>query len=224
MTFKCCGILWLVLLLILVGSIHSLSEQSYRYVAIYKPPLTLCTLNDDGLRAARKNRAPRSTLADFGLPACLHICGRLDRDSEGLLLLTDDGQFTHQVLSESCHKTYWALVQGEPTEAALQEMRRGGQEIRGATTRPPLQVCRLDASVVSSLLPPACMGMDRPGTWLQIVLNEGRNRQVRRMTAAAGHITIRLVRVAIGALTILENTLEPSEWKAIEPSQVVKQQ
>lgn len=215
-------ILWFLLLL--VTAIHSLSEQTY--IAFYKPPLTLCTLNNDGPRAARKNREARSTLWDFALPDGLHICGRLDRDSEGLLLLTDDGHFTHEVLSEACCKTYWALVQGTPTEAALQEMRRGGLEIRGAITRPPLQVCRLDVEkVISASLPPACMGMNRPDTtWLEIVLNEGKNRQVRRVTAAAGHVTIRLVRVAIGALNLFDNRLEPGEWKLIEPHQVVSKE
>lgn len=202
-------------------SVHCLSENVYQYVAIYKPPLTLCTLNDDGPRGARKNRKPRSTLANFGLPEALHICGRLDRDSEGLLLLTNNGQFTHQVLSDDCHKTYWVLVQGEPTEMSLDDMRRGGLKIRGTITMPPIQVSRLDTSEVLDILPLPCLGMDRPGSWLQIVLNEGRNRQVRRVTAAAGHPTIRLVRVAIGTLNLHGTHLSPGEWKSILPSQVM---
>jgi 23S rRNA pseudouridine2457 synthase len=211
---------WLLLwFLLLIGTAHSLSEHCY--IALYKPALTLCSLNDDGPRAARKHREKRSTLKDLSLPDGLHICGRLDRDSEGLLLLTDNGQFTHQVLSEACHKKYWALVQGEPDEAALDEMRRGGLEIRGAITRPPLHVGQLEMTE-SSLLPPACVGMNRQGTWLEFVLNEGRNRQVRRVTAAAGHETVRLVRVAIASLSLLDDPLQPGEWKAIQPNQVVK--
>lgn len=212
------------ILLLVTGSAYCLSENIHQYIAIYKPPLTLCTLNDDGSRAARKNRAPRSTLAEFGLPKDLHICGRLDRDSEGLLLLTDNGQFTHQVLSQDCHKTYWARVQGSVSETSLEEMQRGGLEIRGAITRPPLRVSVLDSDVVSGMLPPACLGMDRPGTWLEIVLNEGRNRQVRRITAAAGHATIRLVRGAIGGLNLGDLHLTSGEWKVIYSSQVLKEE
>ena len=213
----CCCFFWCSNL----RSVHCLSENIYQYVAIYKPPLTLCTLNDDGLRGARKNRKPRLTLRNLALPEHLHICGRLDRDSEGLLLLTDNGQFTHQVLSEDCHKTYWALVQGQPTEKSLDDMRRGGLQIRGAITKPPIQVSRLDTNEVSCILPPPYLGMDRPGSWLEIVLNEGRNRQVRRVTAAAGHPTIRLVRVAIGALNLHDTRLSPGEWKTILPYQVI---
>jgi 23S rRNA pseudouridine2457 synthase len=216
--FLCC-----IFLCRAIDITHCLSDTSHRYsyIAIYKPPLTLCTLNDDGPRSARKNRGKRSTLADLGLEEGLHVCGRLDRDSEGLLLLTDNGLFTHKVLSEACHKTYWTLVQGTPTERSLEEMRRGGLEIRAAITRPPIEVSRLDSSEVTEMLPPACLGMDRPGTWLKIVLNEGRNRQVRRVTAAAGHSTIRLVRVAIGALNLFDTHLLPGEWIDLDSKQVL---
>jgi len=170
----------------------------------------------------------------------LHLVGRLDRDSEGLLLLTNDGQFTSQVLmSLDCHKTYWVLVQGQPNESALQQMRAGGLSIRGAMTRPPISVERLTNDMVmmdpsgvrssddSSLndrpsisstttslpeqfLPPPVPGLMGVGAsssgccWLQIVLNEGRNRQIRRITQHAGHATIRLVRVGIGSFHLLQ--------------------
>lgn len=112
-------------------------------------------------------------------------------------------------------------MRGEPDDEALQSMRCGGLDIRGSITRPPLKVSRLDKSKVNSVLSPPCMGMDRPGTWLEIVLNEGKNRQVRRMTAATGHPTIRLVRVAIGFLSLLEITLEPGQWNMIQPKYVL---
>jgi 23S rRNA pseudouridine2457 synthase len=203
--------------------------SSYRYIVCYKPALTLCSLNLDFDRALRKGRDPRSTLADLSLPddnegEGLHIVGRLDRDSEGLLLLTDDGQFTARVLSsdEHCHKRYWALVQGSPSEEALEAMRAGGLEIRGAITRPPIWLRILSQTEVEDrALPKPALGMDRVGTWLEIVLNEGRNRQVRKITAAAGHKTIRLCRVGIGSFEWESRDLQPGEWKDIRRDQVL---
>ena len=189
----------------------------YRYIACYKPALTLCSLNPDDDRSLRKGRDARLTLADLSLPPDLHITGRLDRDSEGLLLLTDDGKFTARVLSQDCHKRYWALVSGKPTELALDAMRSGGLDIRGSTTRPPISIKILIGNE-TNVLPQPVLGMDRPGTWLEVVLNEGRNRQVRKITAAAGHKTIRLVRVAIGSLKV--EGLKPGEWKYIDKEQV----
>jgi 23S rRNA pseudouridine2457 synthase len=202
----------------------------YRYIACYKPALTLCSLNSDSDRALRKNRDTRSTLADLSLPdndnegeGPLHIVGRLDRDSEGLLLLTDDGQFTARVLSsEHCHKRYWALVQGRPSEEALEAMRAGGLEIRGAITRPPIGLRILSPTEVEDRsLPKPALGMDRAGTWLEIILNEGRNRQIRKITAAAGHKTIRLCRVGIGSFEWESRDLQPGEWKYIRRDQVL---
>lgn len=162
--------------------------MTYRYIACYKPALTLCSLNVDILRSEKKGRPPRNTLADMNLPGGLHIMGRLDRNSEGLLLLTDDGKFTAGVLSENCHKTYWALVRGSPSESALESMRAGGLEIRGAKTRPPISVRVLPKDETEKMaLPPPVLGMDRQGTWMEIVLNEGRNRQVRRITGSYDH-------------------------------------
>jgi 23S rRNA pseudouridine2457 synthase len=203
------------------GLASSLTSSQYRYVVLYKPALTLTSLADDGPRAERKHRERRPTLVDVkDLPASnMHICGRLDRDSEGLLLLTDDGQFTNTVLSSSsCPKRYWALVRGEPDEAALETMRQGGLMIRGYATRPPVHVGRVQ--LTPNLLPPAVAGMDRSGSWLEVILLEGRNRQVRRMTADAGHPTIRLVRVAIGSLSLFDLNLQPGEWRFIEETDV----
>jgi 23S rRNA pseudouridine2457 synthase len=251
----------LQILWILVEASHALSLPSttlpqtehelflFRYVALYKPALTLTSWNDDGPRALRKNRNRRPTLLDCdNLPADLHICGRLDRDSEGLLLLTDDGQFTDAVLSGatggSCEKTYWALVQGHPTEAAVLKMRQGGLAIRGTTTRPPVSVRLFALSTAQKLLlPNAALGMDRHShggcSWLEIILTEGRHRQVRRIAADAGHPVLRLVRVAIGSLslqlqhepddttttaattTTTRISLQPGEWCVINKVDVL---
>jgi 23S rRNA pseudouridine2457 synthase len=192
------------------------------YVALYKPVMTLCSLNDDEARAQRKNREQRQTLADLALPTDLHTVGRLDRDSEGLLLLTNDGMFTH-VVHTTCEKRYWALVKGTPDESALTSMGRGGLTIRGAETQPPISVRLLQPEdFMSADLPKAAPGIrDRgePSSWLEIVLMEGRHRQIRRITAAAGHPTIRLVRVGIGSLVL--DGLKPAEWRLIQKSQVL---
>jgi 23S rRNA pseudouridine2457 synthase len=202
----------------------SLILLSHRYIACYKPALMLCSWDLDTDRATRKNRDVRATLANLGVPDGLHLVGRLDRDSEGLLLLTDDGQFTAQVLSEACHKRYWALVQGTPSNQALDQMRAGGLEIRGAVTRPPISVRRMDDQDVRNArqLPSAALGMDRVGTWMEVVLNEGRNRQVRKITTAAGHRTIRLCRVAIGKLE-LDLNLNPGDWNYINKEDVLEE-
>jgi pseudouridine synthase len=193
-----------------------------QYIALYKPALTLCSLEDDTSRAERKHRDRRLTLADLALPlkngsgdtsSCWHTVGRLDRDSEGLLLLTNDGSFTSQV-HEQCAKRYWVLVKGKPSEEAIDKLRQGGFVIRGVTTRAPLGVELLCDGKVPFQLPPAVLGMDRTGSWLEIVLDEGRNRQIRRITAAVGHPTIRLVRVAVGAVSL--DGLQPGEWRYIE--------
>ena len=202
------------------------------YIACYKPALTLCSLNSDQERARRKNRQVRHTLADLSIPEYLkgdlHIVGRLDRDSEGLLLLTNDGQFTARVLSEECRKTYWAFTKGngkelKPSEQSLNEMRKGGLYIRGAITRPPISVNLLDHPENTMILPPPALGMDRGSTWLEVVLNEGRNRQVRKITSCAGHKTVRLTRVAIGNFKLENNQdlLRPGKWKVIQKEDVL---
>lgn len=208
-------------------------QRQHKYIALYKPALTLCSLQEDGPRAQRKQRDRRGTLADLNLPEGLHVVGRLDRDSEGLLLLTDDGQFTSAVAEPSqengehekgCCKTYWALVKGNPDESALDRMRRGGLTIRGAKTRPPIAVNVLFEET-ATLLPKPVLGMDRAGTWLEIILNEGRNRQIRRITADAGHPTIRLVRVTIGLLSLFDESsnimLQPGEWRYIKKGEIL---
>ena len=196
-------------------------RQEAKYYAHYKPALTLCSLNDDCGRSLRRNRPVRKTLKppEDGL----HICGRLDRDSEGLLLLTNDGHFTAKVCGSGCRKVYWALVQGNRTlyYEALTRMRHGGLEIRGKRTRPPVSVKLLMDP--PSILPPPVPGMAQRtplSYWIEIVLTEGRNRQVRRLTADAGYRTVRLVRVAIGDLRL--PSVLPNEYKRIHKEDVLK--
>jgi 23S rRNA pseudouridine2457 synthase len=110
------------------------------------------------------------------------------------------------------------LVRAEPSEETIEKLRQGGFVIRGVTTRAPLGVELLCDEQVQFQLPPAVLGMDRTGSWLEIVLDEGRNRQIRRMTAAVGHPTIRLVRVAVGAVSL--DGLRSGEWRHIDKDHV----
>lgn len=174
-------------------------------------------------RSVRKNRPARNILKP-PVPN-LHICGRLDRDSEGLLLLTDDGNFTAKVCGASCPKVYWALIQNAGgtkgnLDTALSRMRRGGLNIRGKRTRPPVAVTQIDPP---TNLPPPAPGMVARSSnsyWIEIILTEGKNRQIRRITGDAGYKTIRLVRVAIGDLS-LPSLLLPGDYQRIRREDVL---
>jgi len=179
-------------------------------IAFNKPFNVLCQFTD-------RSDPPRRTLAGFGLPADVYAAGRLDYDSEGLLLLTDDGRLATR-LTDPRHKqpkTYWVQVEGTPTDAQLQQLRRGVQLNDGPTL--PAGAEPLDAP--PSLWPrdpPVRFRKTVPDAWLAITLREGRNRQVRRMTAAVGLPTLRLVRVSMGGHSLVE--LMPGEWRPIEPA------
>lgn len=155
----------------------------------------------------------RTTLADFiDLPG-VHVAGRLDRDSEGLLLLTDDGRLQARIADprHKLAKTYLVQVEGEPQEAALEALRRGLVLGDGPTL--PAGVRHVSApDWLWPRTPPIRMRAAIPTAWLEIVLREGRNRQVRRMTAAVGLPTLRLLRSAIGDWTLAG--LAPGAWRA----------
>ncbi len=155
--------------------------------------------------------AGRPTLADYIKLPGIYPAGRLDRDSEGLVLLTDDGALQHR-LSDPRHKlakAYWVQVEGEPDEAALARLRTGVM-VEGRTTRPAKVRCMAEPTLWPRD-PPIRFRKAIPTTWLEISLTEGRNRQVRRMTAAVGHPTLRLVRYAVGRYTL--EGLAPGEWR-----------
>jgi 23S rRNA pseudouridine2457 synthase len=198
-------------------------ETPRRYVALYKPYSTLTSFEDDTPKALRTGRERRQTLRDLSLPAGLHTVGRLDRDSEGLLLLTDDGDFCNRVLQGGVRKRYLALVLGHPTEDALAVMARGGLNIRGRLTRPALVRClqQEEAAALQQQLPPphpqASVLNAGNSCWLELLLMQGLNRQVRRTTQSAGHHTVRLVRMGIGALHAEQiGLLQPGEWSFVE--------
>ena len=173
-------------------------------IAFNKPYGVLCQFTDRSI-------PPRPTLAGFGLPPAVYAAGRLDHDSEGLLLLTDDGALAHR-LTDPRHKqpkTYWVQVEGEPDEAQLAVLRSGVQ-LRDGPTR-PAQVERIDPPALWPRDPPVRFRKTVPDAWLQLEIGEGRNRQVRRMTAAVGLPTLRLVRVAIGGHRL--DGLPPGQWR-----------
>jgi 23S rRNA pseudouridine2457 synthase len=142
--------------------------------------------------------ATKQTLADYIDIPHIYCAGRLDYDSEGLLILTDDGRL-QQRISNPRHgkqKGYWVQVEGIPDNAVL-DMLRAGVPLRDGITR-PAQVRRIDPPAIWPRDPPIRARKAVPTTWLDLVISEGRNRQVRRMTAHAGHPTLRLIRYRVG--------------------------
>ena len=158
-----------------------------------------------------QDEAGRATLKDFVAVPGVYPAGRLDRDSEGLLLLTNDGRLQVRIADprHKLAKTYWVQVEGEPSEEQLQRL-RDGVELNDGPTLPAEARC-LDAPALWERHPPVRFRKSVPTAWLELVIREGRNRQVRRMTAAVGLPTLRLVRVRIGEWTL--EGLQPGEWK-----------
>ena len=144
----------------------------------------------------------RATLSDFIAVKGVYPAGRLDRDSEGLLLLTDDGRLQARIAEPrfKMPKTYLVQVEGDPTDAELEPLRRGVRLKDGLTL--PAEVIRIDAPDLWLRDPPIRVRKAIPDSWLSITIREGRNRQVRRMTAAVGLPTLRLVRWSIGAWSV----------------------
>ena len=151
------------------------------------------------------------TLAEFGLPRTVYSLGRLDRDSEGLLLLSDEPQLNAQLLDpHNAHpRTYWAQVEGEVTGDALERLRSG--VVIGRQKTLPARAKRIEP-VVPPRDPPVRYRKNIPTSWVELELREGRNRQVRRMTAATGFPTLRLVRVGIGGF-VLPQDLSSGHWR-----------
>lgn len=156
----------------------------------------------------------RPTLSDLVDVPGVYPAGRLDFDSEGLLLLTDDGRLQHQISHphKKLPKTYWVQVEGRVTEEALGKLRQGVVLKDGLTA--PAKASRLPSPSVWPRTPPVRERKNIPTSWLQLTITEGRNRQVRRMSAAVGFPTLRLIRVAIGSWRLGE--LKPGEFSVTE--------
>ena len=177
-------------------------------IAFNKPMNVLSQFTDAGTAGS-----PRATLSDYiDLPG-VYPAGRLDRDSEGLLLLTDDGRLQARIADPKFKlpKTYLVQVEGAVTDEALAAL-RGGVRLNDGMTRPALAE-RIDPPQLWPRDPPVRFRKTVPDSWLRLTISEGRNRQVRRMTAAVGHPTLRLVRWSIGDWTV--DGLAPGEWRTV---------
>ena len=173
-----------------------------RTILLNKPYGVLCTFTDP---------EGRPTLADFVQVPKVYAAGRLDRDSEGLLVLTDDGALQHRISHPRHGKTkgYWVQVEGQPDPEALRRLAQG-VVIKGRKTR-PAKVRAIDAPELWARNPPVRFRKTVPTAWLELYIHEGMNRQVRRMTAAVGFPTLRLVRFQVGAYEL--GSLQPGEWR-----------
>lgn len=181
-------------------------------IAFQKPYGVLCQFTPD--------QPGQRTLAEFGFPKGVYPIGRLDLDSEGLLLLGDEAGFNNRLLDPKAghERTYLAQVEGEVDDEALRRLSKGGLDIRGHRTLP----CGARRPEVEPDFPPrdppVRFRKAIPTSWVELTLTEGKNRQVRRMTAAVGFPTLRLVRVAIGAFRPVD--IAPGGWREIGPREL----
>lgn len=180
-----------------------------RYLIFHKPYGVLTQFTD---------AEGRPTLKDYIDVPGVYAVGRLDRDSEGLLLLTDDGMLAQRLINPRYghRRTYWVQVEGIPTAEALDTL-ASGVEIKGQRTRPAIATVIPDPQLPERAVPIRYRA-SIPTTWLSLTLTEGRNRQVRRMTAAVGYPTLRLLRVAIANLELAD--LNPGQWRDLSPSEL----
>ncbi|MEE2946547.1 MAG: pseudouridine synthase [Pseudomonadota bacterium] len=177
-----------------------------RVILFNKPFDVLSQFTDKGTEGST-----RRTLSEFIDVPGVYAAGRLDRDSEGLLLLTDDGKLQNRIANpkNKMSKCYWAQVEGVPSDEALEQL-RNGVKLKDGMTR-PAKAERIDEpSVLWPRTPPIRYRKNVADSWIKLTITEGRNRQVRRMTAAVGHPTLRLIRYRIGAWTI--DGIENGSW------------
>jgi 23S rRNA pseudouridine2457 synthase len=175
-----------------------------------KPYGVICQFSQDGMHPTLKNY--------LDIPG-IYPAGRLDTDSEGLLVLTDDGALQHQI-SHPRHKqpkTYWVQVEGVPDEAALQQL-RSGVDLGDFISAPAAARLMPEPANLWPRNPPVRFRKEIPTVWLELVIAEGKNRQVRRMTAKVGHPTLRLIRARIGGWEM--GALQPGEWLKISEEKI----
>lgn len=176
-----------------------------RILLFNKPYGVICQFSRDGMHP---------TLADYIAVPEVYPAGRLDTDSEGLLLLTDDGKLQHRITDpkHKLPKTYWVQVEGIPAEAALEQLRRGVKLNDGVTLPAEAQAMEEPAGLWQRD-PPVRFRKNIPTSWISLTIREGRNRQVRRMTAAVGFPTLRLIRYRIGDWSLVD--IAPGEHRVI---------
>ncbi len=183
-----------------------------RTLAFYKPYDVLPCFTDP---------AGRPTLGDYVDVPGVYAAGRLDRDSEGLLLLTSDGALAHRITDPEHHlpKIYLVQIERIPDAAALERLQQG-VVVGGRRTKPAHARLLLEAPQIQERPVPIRFRKHVPTAWLELTLREGMNRQVRRMTAAVGHPALRLVRVAIGPISL--GGLLPGEWRELTKAETRK--
>ena len=184
-------------------------QQLSKLLLFNKPFNTLCQFTGE---------AHESTLADYITVKNVYPAGRLDKDSEGLLLLTNDGGLQHRIShpNHKLTKTYWVQVEGEIDNQMLKKLNHG-IDLKDGRTKPAMARC-LNMSEIDFKLwdrhPPIRIRKNIPTSWLELIITEGKNRQVRRMTAAVGFPTLRLIRVAIGQWSL--GDLQPGQLKQLD--------
>lgn len=178
-----------------------------RVILFNKPYNVLSQFTDRGLEASS-----RETLSDYISVPGVYAAGRLDRDSEGLLVLTDNGRLQARITNprNRTPKTYWAQVEGAPDEEALIALRTGVELKDGLTAPASVQMITEPANLWPRT-PPIRVRKTVPDSWIELTITEGRNRQVRRMTAAVGHPTLRLIRAGVGNWTL--DGLDSGAWR-----------
>jgi 23S rRNA pseudouridine2457 synthase len=185
--------------------------KNFIYLAFNKPYGILSQFTSDKIE---------ETLTPFNLPKEVYACGRLDKDSEGLLLLTNDGAFIERLLNPKNDKikTYWVQIEKIPSSLALKNLEAG--VMIGDYYTKPCEVKILNPSPsIPERSPPIRTRLTVPTCWIEIKLTEGKNRQVRRMTAAIGHPTLRLIRIKIGNLELED--LAVGSYREISKSQIL---
>jgi 23S rRNA pseudouridine2457 synthase len=199
-----------------------------RYLLFYKPYDVLTQFTDEEGRNSSVDikeakgetmRSPRLTLKDFIPVPEVYPVGRLDRDSEGLLLLTNNGKMQHRLTDPRFQhpRTYWVQVERVPDENAIKQLCQGVR-IQNYQTRPAKVRLLTNEPDLPPRDPPIRFRKTVPTSWLEMILTEGKNRQIRRMTAAVGFPTLRLVRVAIAHLHV--GNLQPGEWRELTSGEV----
>lgn len=185
------------------------------YIVFNKPYGVLSQFTPEG----NAKDSGQQTLADFNFPKGVYAAGRLDKDSEGLLVLTDDGPFIKRLTDPKFekNKVYWVQVEGAPTDIDFNDFRKGLM-IQGKKTR-PAQVKILKDFDLPPRVPPIRERKSIPTTWIEVTLHEGRNRQVRRMCAAVGFPCLRLMRAKVGKYDLGE--LPSGEWKTVQARDIL---